>query len=338
MKYTILGFSQAKLLKHNLTINDAHILRWFIDFYHTGRMYKIIDQDTGDIYSWVKYDAIIEDLPLLGITNIRVVARRFDAFVGCGLMKKIIKKTAKGTFACFSLVSEIYNDLISYENEKDEECAKKENKEEKTEVSTQVIPTVLKSTVGIKHREKTGPTVLKSTVPTVLKSTVLLDNPSTKNQSITAAAIRSIFLECDNELIFDNDFYQEAAVFLNKNNLETDYIKYLHETLHKKKNITNRSGYLYKIFWQSAYVERYNARKTKTYAQRGTEYKCKVCSYTYFTLGDAICPECKTPANATNAQQERYKKLYAMSEVEKTKLAKEIFNSFKKSYPKPEAT
>ena len=46
MKYTICGFNQQKLFEYSLDINDAQILRWLIDFAATGKMRKLIENNT----------------------------------------------------------------------------------------------------------------------------------------------------------------------------------------------------------------------------------------------------------------------------------------------------
>ncbi len=62
MKYTIEGFSQEKLVELNLDLTDAVILRWFVDLKDSGKMYSEIKEN--DKYYWLKYDAVIEDLPI----------------------------------------------------------------------------------------------------------------------------------------------------------------------------------------------------------------------------------------------------------------------------------
>ena len=226
MQYTVLGFSQTKLLEYKLSIIDAHILRWFVDFYQTGKMVKIFEKDdSGRVYSWVKYDAVMKDLPLLGITNVRVIARRFESLCDCGLMKRLVKKTARGSYSCFSLEAEKYNELLSStacttipakdtedQDRREQTGIDTTEDSEIKEDTTNIVPTVLKSTVGQEKdaefkasvlkstlapskEGKNRPTVLNSTVATVLKSTVLLVdsssnlNPSTKKPASSAKSL-----------------------------------------------------------------------------------------------------------------------------------------------------
>ena len=107
MKYTIEGFNQKKLVEFKLNITDAIILRWYVDF--LPKMAQITHN--GASYTWVKYQAIIDDLPAIEITNKQVIARRFDKFVNAGIMEKYISKDG-GNFTCFRLTQK-YLELVS---------------------------------------------------------------------------------------------------------------------------------------------------------------------------------------------------------------------------------
>lgn len=78
MRNSILGFNQAyaaslykvveksgKEVTLKLDVNDLTILRWLVDFSHTGKM-ETISMD-GKLFYWVSYNKVIEDLPLLNI-------------------------------------------------------------------------------------------------------------------------------------------------------------------------------------------------------------------------------------------------------------------------------
>jgi hypothetical protein len=110
MQYTINGFSQEKLVSLKLDADDALILRWFVDFYHTGKMAKVYND--GKEYLWVKYSAIIDDLPILGINTPKNIGRHFRNFIECGLMEQFVKRDIGGSFSCFRLVEEVYTPLV----------------------------------------------------------------------------------------------------------------------------------------------------------------------------------------------------------------------------------
>lgn len=111
MKYTLEGFSQEQLVKLGLDATDAIILRWFVDFSATGKMSRVYD--SGKEFWWVKYSAIIDDLPILGISTTKNIGRHFQKMVDCGLMEQFIKKCAGGTFSCFRLIEDNYINLVS---------------------------------------------------------------------------------------------------------------------------------------------------------------------------------------------------------------------------------
>jgi len=116
MKYVVAGYSQKILVDKKLDIIDAEILRWFIDFYFTGKMTKVIDKKTNFEYVWVKYQAIIDDLPILGITNKQVIARRFKKMVDAGILKSYLHKK-NGVYSCFQINEDEYNTLIEYKKD-----------------------------------------------------------------------------------------------------------------------------------------------------------------------------------------------------------------------------
>jgi len=121
MKYTIEGFQQEVLVQYGLDSVDAIILRYIIDFFNTGKMnHKIID---NRIYFWVLYDSIINDLPILRIKSKIVIARRFNKYVGRGLLKKNTIKgidyyfnnnsefSRRGSYTYFSFNKSIFQEL-----------------------------------------------------------------------------------------------------------------------------------------------------------------------------------------------------------------------------------
>jgi hypothetical protein len=112
MKYTIEGFSQAKIVELKLDNTDALILRWFVDF--LPKMTTVTHE--GKNYQWVKYQAVIDDLPCIRISNREVIARRFNKFVDAGIMEKYINKEG-GVFTCFALTNKyliLVEDAFNY--------------------------------------------------------------------------------------------------------------------------------------------------------------------------------------------------------------------------------
>lgn len=107
MKYTVFGFSQKKLCDLGIGIDEACILRFFIDFKDSGKM-KMLQED-GEQFFWVKYDAVKEELPILKISKDRVY-RKLKHLAEVGILKH---KTMKefGTYSFYG-IGEKYIDLI----------------------------------------------------------------------------------------------------------------------------------------------------------------------------------------------------------------------------------
>lgn len=109
MKYTINGFSQKKLIEFRLDAVDSLILRWFVDFRESGGMKaKVID---GINYYWVQYQYLINEMPIIGISNKKVIYRKLKKLSDCGILNHRTIK-AGGTFSYYSIGPE-YNSLIS---------------------------------------------------------------------------------------------------------------------------------------------------------------------------------------------------------------------------------
>jgi hypothetical protein len=113
MKYTVAGFQQPELLKLGFDLNDAYILRWIVEFMHSPKMCnKVVG---NEIYFWVKYQAVIDDIPIMGITNPEMIARRLAKWEKIGFAKKLLVKgkdehicngragVRNGTFTYFTL-------------------------------------------------------------------------------------------------------------------------------------------------------------------------------------------------------------------------------------------
>ncbi|MFI3257011.1 MAG: hypothetical protein R3Y36_01795, partial [Spirochaetales bacterium] len=124
MKYSIEGFSQAKLLEYKLDVHDAYLLRWFSDFAATGGMKQTIK--CGRVYFWVHYQTVIREFPVMGINNTRSISNRFEKYVKVGLLDKEIIKTNKGTYTFFAIIDRVFRALLynpnnSYWDKKDSE-------------------------------------------------------------------------------------------------------------------------------------------------------------------------------------------------------------------------
>lgn len=111
MKYTIEGYSQKTLLELGVDAIDALILRWFADFKDTGKMVSRIRPEDGHEYFWVKYQAIIDDMPILGISGPDAMARRMKKLEAAGLLNHW-HCLDKGSFSMYRLNQPVYSTLI----------------------------------------------------------------------------------------------------------------------------------------------------------------------------------------------------------------------------------
>lgn len=151
MKLEILGFSQERLMALGLSLDEALLLRWFIDFKGTDRMEEHVNPDDGQTYYWVKGAKLVQDLPILTASE-DYAARKFSKICSSGLLKKYSFLTKDGKKVFFRINGEKYSELVLSEEEK---------------------ATVQKTTVGM------GATAQKTTVATVQKTTV----PNNTNKS-----------------------------------------------------------------------------------------------------------------------------------------------------------
>jgi hypothetical protein len=114
MKYSIMGFSQKKIVElwnaHNAKIDcdDLLILRWFSNFRGTGKMKMKMVENTP--FYWVDYKTIIEDLPIIDIAP-QAVGRRFKKYVDIGLLEQSIDKSRSGSKAYYAL-KDSYSELL----------------------------------------------------------------------------------------------------------------------------------------------------------------------------------------------------------------------------------
>ena len=180
MKYTIEGFDQKQLISYSLDACDALILRWFIDFSVSGKMKKTIRG--RKIFYLVRYQSIIDDLPILGIENPRNIGRRFDKFVSCGLLEKEIIREGTGTQTIFSPTDKV--NALSYKENNTLKVSENIVRENTTVPENTVIAPVkvLKSTVGENLEETESKVIADDTK--VLQSTITEDNIIQENNTL----------------------------------------------------------------------------------------------------------------------------------------------------------
>lgn len=117
MQFTIYGYSQSKLVELNLDIVDVLILRYFVNFKNSGTMLK--EKFKDEIYYWLNYKNIAEDLPILSMKKDSIY-RRLKNMTELNILQHITIKN-KGIYSYYKLGPE-YLSLISklsYKNSKD---------------------------------------------------------------------------------------------------------------------------------------------------------------------------------------------------------------------------
>ncbi|WP_291942100.1 hypothetical protein [Cetobacterium sp.] len=119
IKYTIGAVQQSKALEYDLDLKDAFILTYLKELTSKKLIQKVIDNNT---YFWIDYDALIDYMPLLGISTSKVLGRRFAKYEELGFIKRHLHKSyskAKGQFSgswTFIMFEEKFNELFEIGN------------------------------------------------------------------------------------------------------------------------------------------------------------------------------------------------------------------------------
>ena len=108
MKYTVNGFNQEIAIELGLDSNDLLILRWFVDFSGTQKMIKEII--AGQPYYWIKYEGVLESLPILKIKP-DTLFRKLKKMVEVGVLNHYTTNK-KGKYSLFGFGPN-YDALIS---------------------------------------------------------------------------------------------------------------------------------------------------------------------------------------------------------------------------------
>lgn len=119
IKYTIGAVQQSKALEYGLDLKDAFILTYLKELTSKKLIQKVIDTNT---YYWIDYDALIDYMPLLGISTTKVLGRRFAKYEELGFIKRHLHKSyskTKGQFSgswTFIMFEEKFNELFEIGN------------------------------------------------------------------------------------------------------------------------------------------------------------------------------------------------------------------------------
>lgn len=119
IKYTIGAVQQSKALEYGLDLKDAFILTYLKELTSKKLIQKVIDTNT---YYWIDYDALIEYMPLLGISTNKTLGRRFSKYEEFGFIKRHLHKSfskSTGQFSgswTFIMFEEKFNELFEIGN------------------------------------------------------------------------------------------------------------------------------------------------------------------------------------------------------------------------------
>lgn len=153
MRYTILGFSQKEAMELKLDVNDLLILRWFVDFYHSGSMIKMTANQKE--YAWVNYSKVLEDIPILSMKK-TALSRRLAKICDAGILEHETLKQG-GTYSLYRLTSK-YEELISSPKEKSNTSKDQSNEHESGGVVLKSTTVELKSSRGCDSKVAGGAT------------------------------------------------------------------------------------------------------------------------------------------------------------------------------------
>lgn len=101
MKAIINGYLQEDLIKHELDLTDIEIIKYFQQFALSKNMKHL--EKNNNLYFWLSYQKLIDDLPILNIKSKRTIARRFDILEQKGIFEKTIVNEGLKNFTYFRL-------------------------------------------------------------------------------------------------------------------------------------------------------------------------------------------------------------------------------------------
>lgn len=347
MKYTIEGFSQKKLIDMKLDVSDALILRWFMDFSATGSMKSCINN--GRTYFLVKYEGIIRDIPLLGISSTKGIANRFNKYLELGLMERVVRRggNSSGCSIFFMATQKLL--LLSYEktdvNERVQETKRntQEEKSDSNENTCRINPDSNQTSC------RSAPTGTPVAIATGTPVAIVLNNSSTKNSSTTSSGhseekIKSEAAEeakktlkelFGSERLFSGDFIPALVDEAERENITERLAEYLRWAYKKSSNseTKNLTGYFYKTAKSSWLMAEFavscsNLEKPKE--QR--EFVCPACGERHNILDN--CPVCGLGCNERKNEKTIFyaKAKHALPDETRAVLTAEIFSYTKKIF------
>jgi len=120
MRFSILGYSQRRLLDLGLGMDEAMLLRWFVEYQATGKMRSMVIG--GKSFTWVNFTGVLSDIPVIG-GSAKTISRRFDRLEAAGVMEHRTVREG-GVYSYYRINEEVYTSLIDDVATWGEECAR----------------------------------------------------------------------------------------------------------------------------------------------------------------------------------------------------------------------
>ena len=115
MKYNVLGFYQPRAIELGLCSDDLLVLRWFVDFAGTPKMRTMIIDN--QIYYWVNYSTVLEELPILRISKQTLYKKHFTNLCNANVLThKQVKDGGNFSYYCYGIN---YETLVYLQSEED---------------------------------------------------------------------------------------------------------------------------------------------------------------------------------------------------------------------------
>ena len=302
MRFSIWDYSQVEITKFNkshpeyaIDPTDIFIFTWFKGF--AGKKGSTVtnkkDQKKmwtkeidGVTYYYIRYEAIINDFPILSYSNIKSIQRRFDKYVKAGIFdRKVIYAGKKGNFSYFAFTDLFWS--FEYDNNNPEH---KENYKQTKQAGED--NSVQTKQAGEDNSVQTKQVGEDNSVQTLLINSTTSLNNSTTNSSYTKA--EEVFYKKINQLFGYNPYFSpdplpeiiksfdECQLPLQKLD---KYLEWIYQKLKPKcKDADNFINYFYKSFTQMSYISRF-----KNYEKDNIKIICPVCG-TEYSNKELNCP------------------------------------------------
>ena len=135
IRFAIMDYFQGTAIEMELDVKDLLILKWFSDYAMTGKMIHKKEEDV--IYYQVKYQSIIDQLPILKLNTRKSIYRRMKAMEQKQILLSLVDSSAEGTYAYYAMGPK-YIDLLYTDPNKNVddfmEVIKRLNEKEKEKV------------------------------------------------------------------------------------------------------------------------------------------------------------------------------------------------------------